>query len=243
MDYREEIRELRERLNQNAYFYYVLDSPELSDYEYDMLNRRLVQLETEHPEEITPDSPTQRVGGYALSTFAAVTHPVPLESLQDSFSESEVADFDAKVREKLSHVEYSVEPKVDGLSIALEYRDGKFVQGATRGDGKVGEDVTENLRTIRSLPRELPDKLPRLIVRGEVYMSKEPGSTRSGRRTARPTSPIPGTPPPGPCGSRTPRWPPSAIWTWPSSTCSWQRGRAFPLIPRPWTTSAPRASR
>ena len=101
MDYREEIRELRERLNQNAYLYYVLDSPELSDYEYDMLNRRLVQLETEHPEEITPDSPTQRVGGYALSTFAAVTHPVPLESLQDSFSESEVADFDAKVREKL----------------------------------------------------------------------------------------------------------------------------------------------
>ena len=173
MDYREEIRELRERLNQNAYLYYVLDSPELSDYEYDMLNRRLVQLEAEHPEEITPDSPTQRVGGYALSTFAAVTHPVPLESLQDSFSESEVADFDAKVREKLSHVEYSVEPKVDGLSIALEYRDGKFVQGATRGDGKVGEDVTENLRTIRSLPKELPDKLPRLIVRGEVYMSKE----------------------------------------------------------------------
>ena len=173
MDYREEIRELRERLNQNAYLYYVLDSPELSDYEYDMLNRRLVQLETEHPEEITLDSPTQRVGGYALSTFAAVTHPVPLESLQDSFSESEVADFDAKVREKLSHVEYSVEPKVDGLSIALEYRDGKFVQGATRGDGKVGEDVTENLRTIRSLPKELPDKLPRLIVRGEVYMSKE----------------------------------------------------------------------
>ena len=173
MDYREEIRELRERLNQNAYLYYVLDSPELSDYEYDMLNRRLVQLETEHPEEITPDSPTQRVGGYALSTFAAVTHPVPLESLQDSFSESEVADFDAKVREKLSRVEYSVEPKVDGLSIALEYRDGKFIQGATRGDGKVGEDVTENLRTIRSLPKELPDKLPRLIVRGEVYMSKE----------------------------------------------------------------------
>ena len=173
MDYREEIRELRERLNQNAYLYYVLDSPELSDYEYDMLNRRLVQLEKEHPEEITPDSPTQRVGGYALSTVAAVTHPVPLESLQDSFSESEVADFDAKVREKLSRVEYSVEPKVDGLSIALEYRDGKFVQGATRGDGKVGEDVTENLRTIRSLPKELPDKLPRLIVRGEVYMSKE----------------------------------------------------------------------
>ena len=173
MDYREEIRELRERLNQNAYLYYVLDSPELSDYEYDMLNRRLVQLETEHPEEITLDSPTQRVGGYALSTFAAVTHPVPLESLQDSFSESEVADFDARVREKLTHVEYSVEPKVDGLSIALEYRDGRFVQGATRGDGKVGEDVTENLRTIRSLPKELPDKLPRLIVRGEVYMSKE----------------------------------------------------------------------
>ena len=120
MDYREEIRELRERLNQNAYLYYVLDSPELSDYEYDMLNRRLVQLETEHPEEITPDSPTQRVGGKILDSFQPYTHEVPLESLQDVFNEGEVAAFCEKMEEALGPMaEYSVEPKVDGLSGAL----------------------------------------------------------------------------------------------------------------------------
>lgn len=172
MDYREEIRELRERLNQNAYLYYVLDSPELSDYEYDMLNRRLVQLETEHPEEITPDSPTQRVGDAVRNDFAEVLHPVPLESLEDVFDGNEVQDFLAKVLETLPQAEYSVEPKVDGLSVALEYRDGVFYQGATRGDGRKGEDVTGNLRTIRSIPMVLPEKLPRLIVRGEVYMAR-----------------------------------------------------------------------
>ena len=109
----------------------------------------------------------------ALTKFEPVTHAVPLESLQDSFSDAEVLDFDEKVREQLEHVEYSVEPKVDGLSVALEYRDGVFVRGATRGDGRVGEDVTENLRTIQSIPMVLPEKLPRLIVRGEVYMAKK----------------------------------------------------------------------
>ena len=173
MDYKERIKELRDTLNAHSYRYYVLDEPSISDYEYDMLQRELANLEKEHPEEITPDSPTQRVGGMALTKFEPVTHAVPLESLQDSFSDAEVVDFDEKVREQLEHVEYSVEPKVDGLSVALEYRDGVFVRGATRGDGRVGEDGTENLRTIQSIPMVLPEKLPRLIVRGEVYMAKK----------------------------------------------------------------------
>ena len=172
MSYQERMKELRDTLNAHSYRYYVLDEPSISDYEYDMLQRELADLEREHPEEITPDSPTQRVGGMALTKFSPVTHAVPLESLQDSFSDGEVVEFDEKVREQLDAVEYSVEPKVDGLSVALEYRDGVFVRGATRGDGRVGEDVTENLRTIQSIPMTLPEKLPRLIVRGEVYMAK-----------------------------------------------------------------------
>lgn len=173
MAYKERMQELRDTLNAHSYRYYVLDEPSISDYEYDMLQRELAELEREHPEEITPDSPTQRVGGVALSKFEPVTHAVPLESLQDSFSDAEVAEFDEKVREQLENVEYSVEAKVDGLSVAMEYRDGVFVRGATRGDGRVGEDVTENLRTIQSIPMVLPEKLPRLIVRGEVYMAKK----------------------------------------------------------------------
>lgn len=173
MSYKERMKELRDTLNAHSYRYYVLDEPSISDYEYDMLQRELANLEHEHPEEITPDSPTQRVGGMALTKFDPVTHAVPLESLQDSFSDAEVVEFDEKVREQLSFAEYSVEPKVDGLSVALEYRDGVFVRGATRGDGRVGEDVTENLRTIQSIPMVLPEKLPHLIVRGEVYMARK----------------------------------------------------------------------
>lgn len=172
MDYREEIRQLRDTLNENARLYYTLDASTMSDYEYDHLYRRLQDLEREHPEEITPDSPTQRVGDQSLNDFAKVAHPVPLESLEDVFDGDEVKDFLHKVLETLPQAEYSVEPKVDGLSVALEYRDGVFYQGATRGDGRVGEDVTENLRTIRSIPKTLPEKLPRLIVRGEVYMAR-----------------------------------------------------------------------
>ena len=173
MDYREEMKELRDRLNHNAYLYYVLDAPTMSDYEYDMLNRRLVELEREHPEEITPDSPTQRVGDRILPGFQEYAHAVPLESLQDVFSGEEVEEFCQRMSATLGDaVEYTVEPKVDGLSVALEYRDGVFVSGATRGDGRVGEDVTENLKTIRSIPMTLPEKLPRLIVRGEVFMSR-----------------------------------------------------------------------
>ena len=145
----------------------------IPDYEYDRLNRRLEELEAQHPEEVTHDSPTQRVGGKILEGFQPYSHEVPLESLQDVFNGEEVAEFCEKMDEGLgAMVEYSVEPKVDGLSVALEYRDGVFVRGAARGDGRVGEDVTENLKTIRSIPMTLPEKLPRLIVRGEVYMSR-----------------------------------------------------------------------
>lgn len=172
MNYREEMKQLRETLNAHGYRYYVLDDPQISDYEYDHMLRRLEDFEREHPEEITPDSPTQRVGGPTLSEFAPVEHPVPLESLQDVFNGGEVEEFLERVAGTFPDAEYSVEPKVDGLSVALEYRDGVFVRGATRGDGRVGEDVTENLRTIRSIPMTLPEKLPRLIVRGEVYMAR-----------------------------------------------------------------------
>ena len=172
MNYREEMKQLRETLNAHGYRCYVLDDPQISDYEYDHMLRRLEDLEREHPEEITPDSPTQRVGGPTLSEFAPVEHPVPLESLQDVFNGGEVEEFLERVAGTFPDAEYSVEPKVDGLSVALEYRDGVFVRGATRGDGRVGEDVTENLRPIRSIPMTLPEKLPRLIVRGEVYMAR-----------------------------------------------------------------------
>ena len=173
MDYQQEIAQLRETLNEAGHLYYVLDAPTtMSDFEYDRLLRRLEELEAEHPEEVTPDSPTQRIGGKILSEFEEVRHDVPLESLQDVFDAEEVRAFFDRVAQEIPDAAYSVEPKVDGLSVAVEYRDGVFYRGATRGDGRVGEDVTENLRTIRSLPMTLPEKLPRLIVRGEVYMSR-----------------------------------------------------------------------
>ena len=172
MDYRQEIAQLRETLNEAGHLYYELDAPTMFDFEYDRLLRRLEELEAEHPEEVTPDSPTQRIGGKILSEFEEVRHDVPLESLQDVFDAEEVRAFFDRVAQEIPDAAYSVEPKVDGLSVAVEYRDGVFYRGATRGDGRVGEDVTENLRTIRSLPMTLPEKLPRLIVRGEVYMSR-----------------------------------------------------------------------
>jgi len=173
MDYRAEMQELRAKLNENSYLYYVLDASTMSDYEYDMLYRRLEELEAEHPEEVTPDSPTQRVGDRILEGFEEYHHPVQLESLPDVFNAAEMAEFSQKMADTLGDdAEYSVEPKVDGLSVALEYQNGVFVRGATRGDGWIGEDVTENLKTIYSIPMILPEKLPRLIVRGEVYMSR-----------------------------------------------------------------------
>ena len=173
MDDFAEIEELRRDLTQAGYEYYVLDKPTMSDYDYDHMLRRLEELEAAHPETVTPDSPTQRVGGQPLESFTQVRHQVPLESLQDVFDFAELEAFDQRVRGVVPDAEYVVEPKVDGLSVALEYEDGLFVRGATRGDGQVGEDVTENLRTVRSIPLKIPDALPRLIVRGEVYMPKK----------------------------------------------------------------------
>lgn len=168
-----QIDALKEELNRWNYQYYVLDAPVATDYDYDRKLRELEQLEAEHPELVTPDSPTQRVGGEAISAFAEVTHEVPLLSLQDVFDGGELTAFDQRVRESAETVRYVAEPKVDGLSVALEYLDGVFVRGATRGDGQVGEDVTENLRTVRSIPMKLTGAPHRLIVRGECYISRE----------------------------------------------------------------------
>ncbi len=166
-------QDLKQKIEYHNRKYYVEDAPEIDDYEYDMLYLRLQNLEAEFPELITPDSPTQKVGGPALNTFAPVEHAVPMESLHDAFSTQELLDFDKRVRGMIENPLYVVEPKFDGLSVSLEYRDGVFFRGSTRGDGLVGEDVTENLRTIRSIPKELNRALPFLEVRGEVYMGHE----------------------------------------------------------------------
>ena len=172
MDELQQIEQLRKTLNEHNYRYYVLDDPSISDFEYDKMLRQLEELETAHPEAVTPDSPTQRVGGKALDSFQQVVHRVPLQSLQDVFSPEELSDFDRRVRETAPQAEYLLEPKVDGLSVALEYENGVFICGATRGDGTVGEDVTENLRTIKSIPMVLEGAPASLIVRGEVYMPR-----------------------------------------------------------------------
>lgn len=170
---KQQMQELIEQINYHNQKYYVEDAPEIDDYEYDMLYRRLQQLENDYPQWIQPDSPTQRVGGAPLNTFEKVEHEVPMESLHDAFSEEELEDFDRRVRGVVEDPVYIVEPKFDGLSVSLEYRDGLFVRGSTRGDGLVGEDVTENLRTIRTVPLKLNRPIPFLEVRGEVYMSHE----------------------------------------------------------------------
>ena len=163
--------ELRSKINYHNNRYYNEDSPEISDYEYDMLMRELEKIEEEHPELKTPDSPTQKVGGEAAEKFSPVEHIVPMESLHDSFSHAELLDFDKRVRESVFKPVYVVEPKIDGLSVSAEYRNGIFVRGSTRGDGVVGEDITENLKTIRTLPMKLSKPVPYIEVRGEVYMS------------------------------------------------------------------------
>ncbi len=172
MEVKQRMEELTRELERHNHLYYVLDRPEIADYEYDAMLRELENLEAAHPELASPLSPTRRVGGEPLSQFEKVTHAVPLESLQDVFSQEELRDFDARIRESVAEPVYTVEPKVDGLSVALEYRDGSFVRGATRGDGLVGEDVTENLKTIRSIPMTLENAPSRLIVRGEVFMPR-----------------------------------------------------------------------
>ena len=177
MEAKERIEELRKTINYHSKKYYDEDKPEITDYEYDMLMNELKKLEKENPQYITKDSPTQKVGGHAKEDFKKVTHEVPLQSLQDIFSFDELYDFDKRIKEKadeygIKEVNYCVETKIDGLSAALEYVDGKFVRGATRGNGLVGEDVTENLKTIKTIPQELSEKI-NITVRGEVFISKK----------------------------------------------------------------------
>ncbi len=172
MEPKDRILELTRLLQEANYQYYVLDHPTMPDFEYDRLLRELEVLEAANPDLALPDSPTKRVGGEALSKFEKYTHPVPLMSLQDVFSREELSDFLTKTLEAYPEARFSVEPKIDGLSVALEYEHGHFVRGATRGDGVTGEDVTENLKTIRSIPMTLEGAPERLIVRGEVFMPK-----------------------------------------------------------------------
>ena len=163
--------ELRRVIERNNRLYYMENAPELEDFEYDALTRELKAIEAEYPQLVTPSSPTQHVNEAASSKFSKVAHTVKMESLQDAFSFGELREFDARVREAGVEPQYVVEEKIDGLSVSLEYQDGRFVRGSTRGDGLVGEDVTENLATIRAIPKTLPPGAPEFLeVRGEVYM-------------------------------------------------------------------------
>ena len=170
---KKEYEQLCKTAEQHNFNYYVLDDPTIEDDEYDRLMRRIKQIETENPELVSENSPTQHVGGYAINTFEKVTHEVQMGSLQDVFSKAELYDFNERVNTAVGKAVYCVEPKIDGLSVSLEYVDGVFTRGSTRGDGFVGEDITKNLRTIKSVPKELNEKLPFIEVRGEVYMPKE----------------------------------------------------------------------
>ena len=186
-DIRGELEALRREVAYHARKYYVDDAPEISDYDYDMLYRRLEELEAEHPEFFDPESPTQRVGGAPLERFEKVTHRIPLNSLTDVFSFEELKEYlrsaEAQLREANITPEWSVEPKIDGLSVALTYANGVFVRGATRGDGNVGEDVTQNIRTIFSLPMTLPEPL-NITIRGEVYMPRAVFESINAKREA-----------------------------------------------------------
>lgn len=167
-----EYEQLCKQAEQHNFNYYVLDDPTIEDDEYDRLMRRIKEIEAENPEIVSESSPTQHVGGYAINTFEKVTHEVQMGSLQDVFSKGELYEFDERVKKAVGKAVYCVEPKIDGLSVSLEYKDGIFTRGSTRGDGFVGEDITKNLKTIKSIPMVLCEKIPFIEVRGEVYMPK-----------------------------------------------------------------------
>lgn len=167
-----EYEQLCKQAERHNFNYYVLDDPTIEDDEYDRLMRRIKEIEAENPEIVSESSPTQHVGGFAINTFEKVTHEVQMGSLQDVFSKGELYEFDERVKKAVGKAVYCVEPKIDGLSVSLEYKDGIFTRGSTRGDGFVGEDITKNLKTIKSIPMELNEKIPFIEVRGEVYMPK-----------------------------------------------------------------------
>jgi len=189
---RQRMEKLRELINYHNYRYYVLDSPEISDAEYDQLMRELISLEEQYPQFVTPDSPTQRVGAAPVEEFGVVEHPVPLLSLANAFSFEELAAWHDRTKRLLAgqHFDLVCELKMDGLAVALTYADGMLTTGATRGDGYRGEDITQNLRTIRSIPLSIPKGVPkRFEVRGEVYLSKE-GFKRLNEERAREGQPL-----------------------------------------------------
>ena len=167
------IIELRDVIRKHDYQYYILDTPLISDSEYDVLMQELITLEKENPHLITTDSPSQRVGGQALGKFHTVVHRSPLLSLDNAFSLEDLREFDRRVSKLVKNVSYMAELKIDGVSIALTYENGVLVNAATRGDGVVGEDVTANIKTVKNIPLKLRDPLPRLEIRGEIYMPRQ----------------------------------------------------------------------
>jgi DNA ligase (NAD+) len=185
-DLYQELQKLRKSLDYHSYRYYTKDKPEISDYEYDMQYRRLEDIENEHPEWITPDSPTQRVGSKISGGFAKYTHDRPMLSLGDVFNDTELMEFDQRIRNDLTDekLEYVVELKIDGLAVNLIYEKGKFVRGVTRGDGRVGEDITNNVRTIRTIPLHIDSDSAHIEVRGEVYMPIDSFEQLNGQRIA-----------------------------------------------------------
>lgn len=172
-DAKKRIDELTELLNRLSYRYYVENDSDVSDYDYDKMSRELIGLEKDFPEFKRPDSPSARVGGEVENTFESVVHEVRMESLLDAFDFGEIEDFDRRVTDGAGASGYIVEPKIDGLSVSLEYTNGVFTRGSTRGDGDVGEDITENLKTVKTIPLVLAEKLPFIEVRGEVYMRRD----------------------------------------------------------------------
>ena len=174
-DVKKRIEQLRTEINHHNYQYYVLDSPEISDAEYDALMRKLKQLEEQHPQFLTPDSPTQRVGAAPVEAFGVVEHPLPLLSLGNAFSQEELLAWHRRISKIVGgqQFNFACEHKIDGLAVALTYVNGQLATGATRGDGFRGEDITQNLRTIRSIPLSVPDDVPpRFEVQGEVFLPK-----------------------------------------------------------------------
>ncbi len=184
MDIQKRMQELNEQLEYHAKKYYIDDTPEISDYDYDMMLRELADLEKQFPEYASASSLTKRVGGAVLKEFEEVTHAIPMLSLQDAFSFDELREFDRRVRETIPDPQYILEPKIDGLSASLEYHNGAFTLGSTRGSGTTGENVTENMKTIHSIPLTLPETLPLLEVRGEVYMPKKVFEAINAKREA-----------------------------------------------------------
>lgn len=166
------MNEIIDLLNKYAYEYYTLDKPSVEDAEYDRLMQELIRIESSHPEWVRLDSPTRKIGGEVISEFEKVTHRVPMMSLGNVFNEEEIRDFDEKVSKVFPKHEYVCELKIDGLAFNLEYKDGVFVRAATRGNGVVGEDITHNVKTIKSIPHVLKEKVD-LDIRGEIYMSKK----------------------------------------------------------------------